>query len=276
MAALIPDAAAPASAARAPHPTGKGGALLRWTILLVVGAYLTFPLLAMLEFSTRGVDGRTADAWLAIGEDRQLMAAITASLQLAALTVAGMLVLLLPTMVWVRLRLPRLRRVLEFVCLLPLTIPAIVIVVGLAPIYAWVSYFFGNSPVTLAFVYVVLVLPYAYRALDAGLRSIDLPTLAEAALSLGASWWSVIIRVVAPNIRATILSASLISVALVLGEFTIASLLNYPTLQVQVNLIGKRDANLSVAVSLAALMFGFALLLVLSFAGRGRGGTRKP
>lgn len=276
MAALIPDAAAPASAARAPHPTGKGGALLRWTILLVVGAYLTFPLLAMLEFSTRGVDGRTADAWLAIGEDRQLMAAITASLQLAALTVAGMLVLLLPTMVWVRLRLPRLRRVLEFVCLLPLTIPAIVIVVGLAPIYAWVSYFFGNSPVTLAFVYVVLVLPYAYRALDAGLRSIDLPTLAEAALSLGASWWSVIIRVVAPNIRAAILSASLISVALVLGEFTIASLLNYPTLQVQVNLIGKRDANLSVAVSLAALMFGFALLLVLSFAGRGRGGTRKP
>lgn len=94
--------------------------------------------------------------------------------------------------------------------------------------------------------------------------------MAEAAQSLGASWWSVILRVVVPNMRAAILSAALISVALVLGEFTIASLLNYPTLQVQVNNIGKRDASLSVAVSLAALLFGFVLLLALSFAGRRR------
>ena len=37
----------------------------------------------------------------------------------------------------------RLRRPVEFICLLPLTIPAIVLVVGLAPVYAWVTYFFG-------------------------------------------------------------------------------------------------------------------------------------
>ena len=41
-----------------------------------------------------------------------------------------MLVLLVPTMIWVRLRVPRLRRLVEFICLLPLTIPAIVLVVG--------------------------------------------------------------------------------------------------------------------------------------------------
>ncbi|GLU45749.1 ABC transporter permease [Nocardiopsis ansamitocini] len=271
MAALTPAEAAVPDPRPSRRRRAGGPAALRWAVLFVVGAYLLFPLLAMLEFSTRGAQGRTADAWLAIGQDRALVDAIWVSLRLAALTVFGMLVLLLPTMVWVQLRLPRLRRVLEFVCLLPLTIPAIVIVVGLSPIYAWVGYLLGDSPLNLALVYVVLVLPYSYRALDAGLRSIDLKTLAEAALSLGASWWSVILRVVVPNVRAAILSAALISVALVLGEFTIASLLNYDTLQVRVFEIGKRSASLSVAVSLAALMFGFVLLALLSFVGQRRG-----
>jgi putative spermidine/putrescine transport system permease protein len=176
-----------------------------------------------------------------------------------------MLVLLVPTMVWVQLRLPRLLRVVEFVCLLPLTIPAIVLVVGLAPVYQWVWGLLGESPNTLTFVYVVLVLPFAYRALAAGLGTLDLVTLAEAGRSLGCSWFGVIWRIVVPNIMGAIMSAALISVALVLGEFTISSLLNFETLQVVINLLGKRNASIAVAVSLAALLLATALLFLLSY-----------
>ena len=150
--------------------------------------------------------------------------------------------------------------------------PRRVLVVGLASIYAWVSYFLGNSPLTLAFAFVVLVLPFAYRAIDAGLSAIDIVTLAEAARSLGSSWLGVLLRIVVPNIRGAIMSASLISVALVLGEFTISSLLNYDTLQVVINLLGKRNAALSVAVSLAALVFAFLLLFGLANIAPRRGG----
>jgi len=174
----------------------------------------------------------------------------------------------------VHLRLPHLRRTVEFLCLLPLTIPAIVLVVGLAPIYAWVSYLLGNSPLTLAFAFVVLTLPFAYRAIDAGLSAIDVITLAEAARSLGASWTGVLLRIVVPNIRGAIMSAAVISVALVLGEFTIASLLNYDTLQVVIFLLGKRNAEVSVAVALAALVFAFVLLFVLAGVAPRRGGSR--
>jgi putative spermidine/putrescine transport system permease protein len=253
-------------------PVGTARRLVRWTVLAVTGVYLLLPLLAMLEFSTRGTGGaRSLEAWRDIGESADLLDAIRVSLQLAVLTVLGMLVLLVPTVAWVHLRLPRLRRVVEFLCLLPLTIPAIVLVVGLAPIYAWVSYLFGNSPLTLTFAFVVLVLPFAYRAIDAGLSAIDIVTLAEAARSLGSSWLGVLLRIVVPNIRGALMSASLISVALVLGEFTISSLLNYDTLQVVINLLGKRNAALSVAVSLAALVFAFLLLFGLANIGR-RGG----
>jgi putative spermidine/putrescine transport system permease protein len=237
-----------------------------WIVLVVVGIYLLLPLLAMLEFSTRGVGGsRSLEAWAGIGADSDLVEGIIASLELAALTVLGMLVLLVPTMVWVQLRVPRMRRAVEFICLLPLTIPAIVLVVGIAPIYAWVTYLLGDSPLTLTFVYLVLVLPFAYRAIDAGLGAIDVVTLSEAARSLGASWAQVLLRVIIPNIRGALLSASVLSVALVLGEFTIASLLNFDTLQVVINLLGKRNAGTAVAASVAALLFGFILLLVLSY-----------
>jgi putative spermidine/putrescine transport system permease protein len=140
-------------------------------------------------------------------------------------------------------------------------------VVGLAPVYAWVVYFLGGSSLTLVFAYTILVLPYAYRAIDAGLSAIDVRTLAEAARSLGAGWATVMWRVVLPNIRSAVLSAAFLTVALVLGEFTIASLLNRTNVQVAINFLGKSSATMSVAVSLTALLLAFVLLLLLSLLG---------
>lgn len=254
-----------------------GEPVLRGLVLVLVGVYLLLPLLAMLEFSTRGIgDQRSLAAWTGIGTNPDLVDSMVLSLELAALTVALLLVVLVPTMIWVRLRLPGLRRVVEFVCLLPLTIPAIVLVVGLAPVYGWVSYLLGESALTLTFVYTVLALPFAYRSIDGGLVSIDLATLADAGRSLGCSWLDVIWRIVVPNIRGALLSAALISVALVLGEFTISSLLSFNTLQVVINLLGKRDAGVAVAVSLAALLLAAALLFLLSFVGRDAHRRRQP
>ena len=244
--------------------------VFRWAVVLVLGVFFLLPLIAMVEFSTR--DG--AQAWRLLVDWPQLSetypdlaTGIVASLGQAVLTALLMLVLLVPTTVWVRLRLPGLRRLIEFICLLPLTIPAIVLVVGLAPVYAWVTYFLGGSSLTLTFAYTILVLPYAYRAIDAGLSAIDVRTLAEAARSLGAGWGTVMWRVVLPNIRSAVLSAAFLTVALVLGEFTIASLLNRDNLQVAINLLGKSSATMSVAVSLAALLLAFVLLLLLSLLG---------
>jgi putative spermidine/putrescine transport system permease protein len=264
-----------AALSRAGPRRGLGTGAWRLAVLLSTGVYMLLPLAAMLEFSTRGPRGqRSVAAWLAIGADPDLLQAMRVSLELAVLTVALMLVLLVPTMVWVQLRLPRLLRLVEFVCLLPLTIPAIVLVVGLAPVYRWVWGLLGESPNTLTFVYTILVLPFAHRALAAGLGALDLVTLSEAARSLGCSWLGVIWRIVVPNIMGAIMSAALISVALVLGEFTISSLLNFDTLQVVINLLGKRNAGVAVAVSLAALLLAATLLFLLSFVDQSRARVR--
>jgi putative spermidine/putrescine transport system permease protein len=248
----------------------------RAVVLVVLGAFFVIPIYAMLEFSTRGVGQgapRTLVYWQSILTYPDLTRAIVVSLELAAITSLAMLVLLVPTMIWVRLRVPLMNRVIEALCLLPLTIPAIVLVVGLAPVYLWVSFYLGDSTLTLSFAYLVLVLPYTYRVLDAGLSALDLKTLAEAARSLGAGWLTVMLRVIAPNMSGALLNACLLSVALVLGEFTVANLLNYVNLQVAINMLGRANAGVSIAVAAAALIFVFALLLILTFAGRGRLGA---
>ncbi|MBC7558769.1 MAG: ABC transporter permease subunit [Dermatophilaceae bacterium] len=252
--------------------------IFRRVVVGLLGLFFALPLLGMVEFTTRAPGGgRTLATWATLfdvnvidADYPELKTGVLASAGLVVLTVTIMLVMLVPTMTWVRLRLPGLRRTVEFVCLLPLTIPAIVLVVGLAPVYAWVAYFLGESSLWLAFAYVVLVLPYAYRALDAGLSAIDVKTLAEAARSLGAGWPTVMWQIILPNVRTAVLSASFLSVALVLGEFTIANLFSRDNLQVAINQLNKRDASLATAAALAALVLAFIVLFAMSFVGAGR------
>jgi len=254
----------------------------RWVALTVAVAAFAAPLLGAFDFTTQGPggNGRTAETWLTLVDVSKvttdypaLREGFLASVSLAIVTPLVMLLILVPTMTWVRLRLPGLSRTVEFICLLPLTVPAIVLVVGLGPVYAWVYYLLGSSTLWLSLAYVVLVLPYAYRSLDAGLRAIDVRTLSEAARSLGASWFTVMRRIVLPNLRSAVLSASFLSVALVLGEFTIALLFSKKNLQVAMYELGKSDAKISVAVGLLALAFAFLVLFAMSFVGSSTAGS---
>lgn len=246
-------------------------AATRWIILGLVGLLWAVPIIGMVEFTLRGglAGGYTFDRWILVfsgGLDasyKPLWTGLINSLVLAGVTVVVVLVLLVPTMVLVHLRFPPLRRPLEFLCLLPITIPAIVIVVGLAPVYSVVARLFGSGTWTLAFAYGILVLPFAYRSIQANLDAVDVKTLTEAARSLGASWGTVLARVLLPNLRRGLLAAAVIAVAVVLGEFTIASLLNRNNLQTALVVLNKDDPFIAVIFALLALAFAFVLLILI-------------
>ena len=252
--------------------------IFRTIVLLGFAAFFLLPLGAMVAYSFRGsVPGtHSLNAWTQIVDDKTLLGAIEITLELAAISAAVMLVLLVPTMIWVHLRLPWLTRVIEFLCLLPLTVPAIVLVVGLAPVYRQIRIYYSLSALMLFGIYVVLALPYAYRAIASGLESIDARTLSEAARSLGASWFRTMTRVIIPNLGQAILNATLLTVALVLGEFTIASLLLYVNLQTELYEIARSSVTAGVVFSTSALslLFAFLLLLILSYVGSRRARTR--
>jgi putative spermidine/putrescine transport system permease protein len=256
----------------------------RVIILTVVGLVFAIPIVSMVVFSVSTNDGTgyTLAHWIGLfsPEDartyRGLFQGIGNSFLLAAVTVGIVLVLLLPTMILVHIRFPRLRRVLEFVCIIPITVPAIVLVVGLAPVYAIVVRVFGGSVWTLAFAYGITVLPYAYRAIQSNLDAVPVVTLSEAARSLGAGWPVIFWRVLLPNLRRGVLAAAFISVAVVLGEFTIASLLNRVNLQTALLQVGQSDPWVAVILALLALAFAFILLLLIGRLGSVRSPRSTP
>ncbi len=256
--------------------------LTRWVIGIVVGLLFALPLISTGLFTLRDREGFSLVHWTSLFDPakasvfRPIWVGLGNSLILAVVTVLIVLFLLAPTMLLVALRFPRLRRPFEFLALLPIAIPAIVLVVGLAPIYQQIGRSFGTGAWTLAFAYGITVLPFAYRSVQASIDAIDVRTLSEAARSLGAGWLGVVVRVLAPNLRPGLVAASLISVAVVLGEFTIASLLNRQVLQTALIVVNKADAYTAAMFTLMALGFAFLLLLVIGRTGRSRSERRQP
>lgn len=271
-----------------PGPAGtRPGQRRAWRgiVLVVAALYFVVPMAVSFWFTVHSEgQGFSLAAYGRILSAPGFLPSLLLSLALAATTIALVLLLTLPAMLAVRLGAPRLGPVLELIATLPLVVPPITYVVGIStalrggidalaatPLWATLIAIQDESfPLVLVFAYVVLTLPFAYRSLDAGLRAIDVRTLVEAARNLGASWPYVLLRVIIPNIRSAIAGASFLTLALVLGEYTIAALLGYQTFPVWIVTVSGNDGQLSVALSIISLLLIWLLLLTLSGAGRKR------
>lgn len=239
-------------------------------MLGVLGALFLVPIIAMIEFTFRDAAGGYSGVhWVAIVDPdnarayRNLFQGIGNSLLLAGLTVLLVWVLFLPTIVLVHLGFPRLRRAFELLTVLPIAIPAIALVVGFAPVFRSLAQALGGGVWTLSLAYGILVLPFAYRAIAASLSGMDARTLSEAARTLGAGWGTVLLRVLVPGLRRGLAGATLITVAVVLGEFTVSSLLNRVTLQTALLQVSKSDPYVAVIMSLLSLVIVFVLLVAV-------------
>jgi putative spermidine/putrescine transport system permease protein len=240
-------------------------------VLAVFAVCFLLPLGASLAFSLRGPDGsHSLSAWTGLPGQPGFASNLLTSLELAAGTVALTLTLMVPTVTWVHLRLPRWRPVLESVCLLPLVIPPVALAGGVLSAFQDAPQWLTGTPLILALEYTVLALPFTFRALDAGLAALPLPTLIEAARSLGAGWPTTLLRVVVPNLRTAVLSSAVLCAAMVFGEYTLASLLLMNTLPVWTVQVGQQNAQVATAACLLTLLLSWALLGLISLAGNRR------
>jgi putative spermidine/putrescine transport system permease protein len=234
--------------------------LWAWGALVFGLLYFALPLIGMTNFSLKMRRGEYSfDAYAKVLGDPRFQATFSYSVMLALVTIVFGVLLVVPTAYWVRLKLPRLRPYVEFVTLLPLVIPAIVIVFGYIRLYNTSSWLpltgsaFGTD-ILLMFGYATLALPYMYRAVDTGLRTIDVGTLTEAAQSLGAGWTTILARIILPNVLIAVLSGAFLTFAIVIGEFTMAALLNRPAFGPYMQLLGANRAYEPAA--LAVIAFG--------------------
>jgi putative spermidine/putrescine transport system permease protein len=254
--------------------------LAAWIVFLSGLIYFILPLFGMTEFSLkmrRGV--YSFDAYAKVLADPQFQETFTYSVLMALATIVFGVLLVVPTAYWVRLRLPRARPYIEFISLLPLVIPAIVIVFGYIRLYNTSSWLplTGTAMGTnllLMFGYAALSLPYMYRAVDTGLRSIDVATLTEAAQSLGAGWVTILAKVILPNVLVAVLSGAFLTFAIVLGEFTMAALLNRPAFGPYMQVLGANRAYEPAALAVIAFLITWACMGLIQLVTRLQKHTR--
>jgi putative spermidine/putrescine transport system permease protein len=245
---------------------------LSWLAFALPVLYMAIPLLATFAFSLngkRGEVGLTAYSNVLATED--FSQAFLFSVGTALITVALSLALIVPTCFWVNLRLPRARPFVEFFTLLPFVVPTVVLVFGLIRAHNQTGLTNTATGVYVLMLgaYVTLSFPYMYRAVDTGLRTINIKTLTEAAQSLGANWFIIIARVILPNILVAVLSGTFITFAIVITEYTIASLLSQPSFGPYMQAVGSRKVYEPSALTIMTLVLVWLSVAAISFIGRG-------
>ncbi|WSZ84477.1 ABC transporter permease subunit [Streptomyces sp. NBC_00859] len=259
----------------------------RIPVLALAALYFLVPVVASLWFTIDNTDGISFDPYTkGLGSDG-MTTSLLLSLGLGLATVVLGLALMVPTTVAVALYFPGLRRTVEILSMMPLVVPPIALVAGVSTVLSWqqdlsTTPLYGtfqalqnkSFPLILVLVYTVMSLPFLYRSLDAGLRAVDLRTLVEASRSLGASRTQTLLRVVVPNLRSAVIGGAVLSLAMVLGEYTVASVLGFAPFAVWMVQVGDSEAQLSVAAAMLSLLISWGLLLLLTTLAGGRNRRR--
>lgn len=256
-----------------------------WVWFIIGALYFVLPLFATFEFSLTWDPDVPLKAYQRSFEDKDFWETFLYSNVLALSTIVVSILLIVPTAYWIRLRLPEARRIVEFITLMPFVVPAIILVFGLIRIY--------SSPVTIPFTdiqlmqpltnfkagtnvlivagYMVLAMPYMYRSVDTGMRTVDIRTLTEAAQSLGANWYVIISKVILPNIRSALLSGALLTFAIVVGEVTLASFLGVDAFGPYLFLLGQHRAYEPAALSFVSFLLTWLAMGMIQLVSGGQG-----
>ena len=249
------------------------GAPWAWLVFLLGALYFLLPLVGTLVHSLR----TRPDIFLAyrqVLDDPKFFGGLLYSFTVGVITIVVSLAIIVPTAYWVRLKVPRLRPVVEFVTLMPFVIPPVILVFGLIRIYSarplQLTAIPLGSDLMLVGAYVILSFPYMYRAVDTGLAAMDVRSLTEASQSLGSGWFRILWQVIFPNLRTALLSGAFLTLAIVIGEYTIAQFLGrQQAFGPYLSLLGRNAPYTPAAVSLISFALTWLAMGLIAFLGRG-------
>lgn len=240
--------------------------------------YMVIPILATYLFSiatrwdrTILPEGYTVKGYITAAQNPYFFKTLRNSLVLSLSSVLVSLVIVVPTVYWVHMRLRSAKPLLDLLMILPFGIPGVVLALALVQVFTFPP--LSRSALLLIAAEVIFTMPFMYRSVSNSLDAVDIPTLTEAAQSLGADTKNILLEVIVPNIFPGILSGSLLVFATVFAEFTLARLIvgagfkTFPMLLVEYTRI-----NGTIAAAMSVISFTvawIASMLILWIGGKG-------
>ncbi|EZP75197.1 spermidine/putrescine ABC transporter permease II [Parageobacillus genomosp. 1] len=243
-------------------------AIHRWIVGIVI-IYLLIPLFATLLFSLAGKwdhtmlpETFTLKWYSELFQDERFFLALERTLFLIAGSVGISVVLMVPTIFIVTVYFGKWERLLQGIAMLPYGIPPVVGAVGLIKLYSSGPVPISGTPWILIGAYFVIMMPFMYQGIRNSMRTVNAKELVHAAELLGATKFQAFRKVVLPNIMSGILVSTLLSIAMLFGEFAFANLLvggRYETIQIYLYQQLNQSGHLASAVVIT--YYSFILLI---------------
>ncbi|AXI11200.1 ABC transporter permease subunit [Oceanobacillus sp. 143] len=238
-----------------------------YLILVIFGLYMIFPFISTALYATSTNWSNTLlpkdftfQWFIELFQDPNFISAVTRSVTLTLITLAVVLVVMVPTVFIVYMYFPRVDNFLKGLVLMPYAIPAVILATGLLRMYS-------GSAIPM---YAVLVgglfvgsLPFIYQGVRNSLEGIHSRNLMQAAEMLGASKLQAFLKVIVPNIKLGLLITTLLIFSGFFGEFVLTNLLiggRYETIRIYMMRRMNENGHLASAVMVAY----FLLLIVIS------------
>ncbi len=260
--------------------TSTGGRVGRAAINVAAGFglfYLFLPIFVIVAFSFNQPKGRfnavwqqfTFENWLHPFADKALVEALVLSLEIAL--IAATIATILGTFVAVALVRYRFKggSGVNFLLVLPLTAPEIVLgasllTLFLVPHLVLFNYNFQLGFTTIVLAHIMFCVSYVALTVKARLRGFDW-TLEDAAMDLGANPTRTFLRVTLPLIIPGILAAFLLSFALSIDDFIITYFVSGPsTTTFPVRIFGQSRTATPPQINVLASMILFGSIIVLA------------
>ena len=240
--------------------------------LLILFIYLIIPVIATILFSFAGKwdtsvmpESFTLRYYVTIFSDPDFVTSLLRSVVISIAAGLISVIVIIPSVYIGVLHYPKLIKFFEILAMLPFIMPGVVLAIGLISLYSQLPIDITGTVWILLGAYFILCLPFTFQTVRNSFRSISSKNLVEAAMMLGCSESSAFIRVIIPNVSNGIISALLLDVSVIFGDFVLVNLLAgnaYPTVQMYMFNQLTKDGHIASAIVTVYLLTIFIISFI--------------
>lgn len=235
-------------------------------VFLLMSLYLAIPLISTIvyAFSTKWnktvfPEGLTTKWIVQLFSDSRFIESFGRSVIIAGVPVVIAIITMVPAILIIVIYFPKYEKWIQTMAVMVFAFPPVILAVGLIKVYSSV----GVSMVFIvAGAYVIAIIPFMYQGTRNSIRNINARELMDAAEMLGASKAKAFQKIIFPCIYPGVFVASLLSFAVLFGEFVLVNLVvgsRFETVQIYLYAMLKQSGNLS-----SAIVFVYILLMGLT------------
>lgn len=198
-------------------------------LIILISIYLFIPIIAtfIYSISTEWIEilpsGITLKHYEALFKDMEFWKSALRTVVISIIPVMITAVLLLLVMYVVVVYLPKFDKLINILCTIPYAIQGVILPISVLSLYSGAQGIFSNRVLLLVLTYCIVILPYMYQGIKNSLSTVDSKRIIEAAEILGASKFYAFFRIIVPHITKSILISSMLSVAIIFGDFVIVN-----------------------------------------------------